>query len=137
MLVDEFARAVKQESVRRVAHIHGTFEVAVHVEQDVEFPALAFYGRLHLGGGTRVVDGDGINRYTRLILPILIHIIQGIVLLDAGTAPSGPESEDDGIAVVRQFGDVHILAVQVLQSDIRQVGLGLRMKARESQGHQQ
>ena len=51
MLIDELAVAVEEESVRRVAHIHGTLEIAVHVEQDVKIPTLAFNDRLHLGRG--------------------------------------------------------------------------------------
>ena len=75
MLIHNLAIPINQEGVRRVAHVHGAFEVAVDVKEHIEAPTLAFHDRLYLGGGTRVVDGDGINLHAGGLRDLLLLLI--------------------------------------------------------------
>ena len=134
--LDDLALSVDDEDVGYHVDAHGALEVAVGVEQHVIFPPVAVDEGFHLLDVLRLVDGYGHHLHARLVLPVGVHLVDGVELAVAGFAPRGEEADDERLATVFELGGVDGLSVDAFQRDGGELGVS-HGYARKKQGGQQ
>ena len=111
---------------------------SVLVDIDFVFPALALHEGSDFGGIPRIVDGNRDQFHARLLHPFRVVFGDRAQFQDARLAPSGPEADDDRLAVIGKGSRADRATFEVLDLDIgHRPGTILRPSLASNQHHEQ
>ena len=116
MAIDNVALTIDNEDIRYHLDAQCTLEVAIGDEQHIVFLIMVIDKGFHLIDVLPLVNGYCEYLDTRLLLPVFIHLADGIELAVARLAPRSEEIDDKRLTTIGKRIDVDGLAIHGLDS---------------------